>query len=295
LQPTDLTDRAAVKELVKGAEAVVHCAFGGAADHEQLIPALLEESAAAGVRCFIHISTTEAYESQQGTLDEDSPLQSSGNEYGAVKARIDAQVRSYADKFPNLVILRPGIIYGPLSDSWTVTPIKRLLQGWSPDLNTMQGIGGFVHIADVCRTILLLLSRPVSGLRVYNLVGPEVVTWANYFEMLRKALQIAASAQKTGVSEKAKLGVVRLLLKKLPTGFRRKITNLVTSVPVGGRMVAGWRRLHLVEPMSADKVLYARTVRYSNARLIQDGLAPRVNLTEGIQQSATWARQVGLV
>ena len=295
LRPADLTHRGAVDDLVQGADAVVHCAFGGDSDQEGATRTLLQAAAAAGVRDFIHLSTTDVYAAQEGTLDEDSPIRSKGQDYGAVKGRIDALVGSSSGRFQSLVILRPAIIYGPLSDAWTVTPIRRLLAGWRPRAEELQGVGNFVHIADVCHIIQQILSRPPSGLRVYNVVGPEVTTWAEYFERLARSLGVVIPAQDASASDKVELGFVRTMLRILPTLVRRKVVALAALFPGGVRMVARWKRLNVLEPISAEKALYARTVRYSTARLTGEGLAPRVTMEEGIQQSAAWAHQVGLV
>ncbi len=296
LRAADLTQREAVDELVQGADAVVHCAFGGDSDQEDATRTLLLAAAAAGVPAFVHISSTEVYAAQQGTLNEDSPIQSDGHGYGAIKARIDSLVRSTSDRFKSLVILRPGIIYGPLSDQWSIRPIQRLLAGWHPVAEELQGSANLVHIADVCRTIEQNLSRPPLGLRIYNVIGPEVVSWNDYFERLAQALGMAVRSltQDAHVSESVEVGFARTMLRLLPTTFRRKVTLLATSFPAGKRIIARWQRLHFVTLMPADRALYGRKVRYSNARLARDGLAPRVGLTEGINQSAAWAREIGL-
>jgi nucleoside-diphosphate-sugar epimerase len=236
------------------------------------------------------------YAVQEGTLDEDSPVQSGGRGYGAIKGRIDFLVRSSSGRFQSLVILRPGIIYGPLSDQWTIAPIRRLLAGWHPLAEELQGVANLVHIADVCRTIERILAGPPLGLRIYNVVGPEVVGWIDYFERLAQALDVAIPSpmQDRLVGEKVELGFVRTLLSVLPTSFRRQVTLLVTSVPAGKRMIARWQRLHLLGLTPEDKALYNRKVRYSTACLTRDGLASRVGLVEGIHQSVAWAREIGL-
>ncbi|PZR72037.1 MAG: hypothetical protein DLM73_14495 [Chthoniobacterales bacterium] len=295
LRPADLTHREAVDELVQGAYAIVHCAFGADSDQEKATRTLLLAAAGAGVRTFIHVSTTEIYAAQDGTIDEDSPIQSEGPGYGAIKGRIDSLVRSNFERFQSLVILRPGIIYGPLGDQWTIVPIRRLLAGWKPVAEELQGTANLVHIADVCRTIEQILARPPLGLRIYNVVGPEVVSWMEYFERLAQALGVAvpSSAEDQVAGEKVEVGFVRTLLRLLPTSFRRKVTFFVMTFPAGKRMIARWQRLHFLALMSADRALYGRKVRYSNARLKGDGLMPRVGLVEGIQQSAAWAREIG--
>src|SRR5205823_4603871 len=154
MHAADLADRAAVDELVRGADAVVHCAFGGDSDQEAVIRTLLDAAAAAGIRDFIHLSTADVYAVQEGTLDEDAPILKEGQDYAGVKARLDALVRGYAERFHGLTVLRPAIIYGPLSDAWTIGPIQRLTGGWRPRVEQMQGAGNFVHIADLCRIIV---------------------------------------------------------------------------------------------------------------------------------------------
>lgn len=297
LHPADLTEREAVDELVQGADGVVHCAFGGDSDQEIATRTLLLAAAAAGVRTFIHISTTEVYAAQHGTLNEDSPVQADGEDYGAIKARIDSLVRGSSNCFENLIILRPAIIFGPLSDQWTIRPIQRLVAGWHPVAEELQGSANLVHIADVCRAVVQLLSRPPRGLHIYNVVGPEVVSWINYFERLSLTLGIAVPSlpQDGNAGEKVEVGFVRTMLRLLPTSFRRKVTFLVISFPAGKKMIARWQRLHMVTSTSADRAFYGRKVSYSTARLERDGLAPRVALAKGIEQSATWAREIGLV
>lgn len=296
LHPADLTNREAVDELVRGVDAIVHCAFGGDSDQEEATSTLLQAASGAGVRTFIHISTTEVYAAQEGTLDEDSPVQSDGQGYGAIKGRIDSLVRNSSDRYESLVILRPAIIYGPLSDQWTIGPTRRLMAGWHPPAAELQGVANLVHIADVCRIIEQILSSPPSGLHIYNVVGPEVVRWVDYFERLAQALEVASPSptQDRVAGEKVELGFVRTLLRVLPISFRRQITLFVTSFPSGAKMITRWQRLHLLGLMPADKALYGRNVRYSIACLTRDGLASRVGLVEGIHQSVTWARAIGL-
>lgn len=294
LHSADLTRLAAVDELVCGSDAVVHCAFGGDSDQELATRTLLNAAAAAGLVQFVHMSTTEVYATHEGTVDEDARIQLAGQHYGAVKGRIESLVASRASDFHSTVILRPAIIYGPLSDAWTITPINRLLAGWRPSVKDLEGVGNFIHIADLCRIIEGVLSKPAVGLRVYNVVGPEVVTWADYFRRLAQALGVAVTPQETSTTRAVELGFVRSLLHAVPTGVRRKLVASLTTYSPSLKVVARWKRLHSLEPISAEKALYARTARYSIARLVEAGLAPRVGINDGIQQSAAWARQVGL-
>lgn len=295
LRPADLADPAAVDMLVKGANAVVHCAYGGDTDHVAATRTLLDAVVAAGVGTFVHISTTEVYATHAGTIDESAPLRAHGADYGALKARIDELVRTYADKIPRLVILRPGIIYGPLSDAWTIGPIRRLLAGWRP-AEELRGLGNFVHIADLCAIgVNVLREPPAPGLRVYNVVGPEVISWINYFESLAAAIGVQLPAHGPSAGTKAQLGFVRSMLKILPTGLRRNLVKSVSALRIGNRLVGRWRVMHQNEPISAEKELYTRDVHYSIERLVKDGYGPRVGIAEGIKQSAAWARQVGLL
>jgi nucleoside-diphosphate-sugar epimerase len=183
--PGSLGDQAAVRELVRGADAVVHAAVQwegprnrgagrhGAADvflgvnltgSLQLFQAAFE----AGVSRFVFLSTCAVHEAilDDRPLDEAHPLWPTSH-YGAHKAALEAFVHSYGlgQGWP-ICALRPTGIYGlahpPEASRW-YDLVGRVLRG--ERVESARG-GKEVHALDVARAAELLLradARRVAG------------------------------------------------------------------------------------------------------------------------------------
>ncbi len=183
--PGSLGDESAARQLVRGADAVVHAAVQwqgprnrGSGSHGapdvffgvnltgslQLFLAAFE----AGVSRFVFISTCAVHEVILGDrpLDEAHPLWPTGH-YGAHKAALEAFVHSYGlgQGWP-ICALRPTGIYGlahpPQASRW-YDLVGRVLRG--EPVATPKG-GKEVHAADVARAVGLLLgadAKAVAG------------------------------------------------------------------------------------------------------------------------------------
>jgi nucleoside-diphosphate-sugar epimerase len=117
-----VTDRERLFALLPGTDVVYHLA---AAQHEANVSDqwfwdvnvtgtknILEASASAGVRRFIHAGTIGVYGAARAEyLDEESPLQPH-NIYSRTKLEGENLARSYQDKLP-VVIIRISETYGP--------------------------------------------------------------------------------------------------------------------------------------------------------------------------------------
>jgi nucleoside-diphosphate-sugar epimerase len=174
--PGSLGDPAAVRELIRGADAVVHAAVQwegprnrGRGSHGdpgvflgvnlagslQLFRAAFE----AGVSRFVFISTCAVHEVilDDRPLDEAHPLWPASH-YGAHKASLEAYVHSYGlgQGWP-ICALRPTGIYGPAhppeASRW-YDLVGRVLRG--EPIESARG-GKEVHAADVARAVELLL------------------------------------------------------------------------------------------------------------------------------------------
>jgi nucleoside-diphosphate-sugar epimerase len=174
--PGSLGDEAAVRELIRGADAVVHAAVQwegprnrgrgshGAADvffgvnlggSLQLFQAAFE----AGVARFVFISSCAVHDVilDDRPLDETHPLWPKSH-YGAHKAALEAFVHSYGmgQGWP-ICALRPTGIYGlahpPRASRW-YDLVGQVLRG--ERVESSRG-GKEVHAADVARAVELLL------------------------------------------------------------------------------------------------------------------------------------------
>lgn len=141
-----LTDAEKLRELMNGADAVIHIAGAIAglnraqfhASNAAPIPALAEAAIAAGVPRFVHVSSLAARE----------PALSF---YAESKRAGETAIAAYADRL-SLVVLRPPAIYGP-GDRATLPLLKTLTQPVAFVPGRRDGRLSLMHVADVARVL----------------------------------------------------------------------------------------------------------------------------------------------
>ncbi len=83
------------------------------------------------VRRFVQISSIVAYgNSAEGELDEEQPVHADGGSYVLTKLASEHSVlAATANSAMELVIIRPGDVYGPGSRPWVILPIEAINKG----------------------------------------------------------------------------------------------------------------------------------------------------------------------
>ena len=172
-------DETAIRGLVEGASAVVNL-LGilferRRGDFERVHAALPERIAsaarAAGVRRFVHVSAIGA--------DPASP-----SLYARSKAAGERAVRA---AFPEAVILRPSVVFGPEDGFFNrfaamarISPVLPLVGGGGTRFQP-------VYVGDVADAIVAALARPDAAGRTFELGGPKVYSFE---ELLRYVLEV---------------------------------------------------------------------------------------------------------
>jgi nucleoside-diphosphate-sugar epimerase len=215
--PGQLGDASATRELVRGADAVVHAAVewagprnrgrgshGGAdvflgvnlTGSLQLFQAALE----ARVSRFVFISTCAVHEVilDDRPLDEAHPLWPM-TPYGAHKAALEAFVHSYGlgQGWP-ICALRPTGIYGlahPPRDSRWFDLVGQVLRG--EPITSARG-GKEVHAADVARVVEQLLTADAKAVAGQSFNCCDLYVSEEHVARLAKELTGSASAISNG-------------------------------------------------------------------------------------------------
>jgi nucleoside-diphosphate-sugar epimerase/predicted dehydrogenase len=144
---------------------------------------LLRLAGQAGVKTFVHVSSMSVYGAPKDSstiLDENSPFDERAAERGAYtrsKLAADRAVLDYArrHRWPRVVVLRPGTIYGPGAK----LPVGRFQLPSSSQRPLIAGSpripAGLVYVDDVVQAMLAAARTPVPGGSVYNLTdSPEL-------------------------------------------------------------------------------------------------------------------------
>lgn len=191
LRKLEITDRAAVRELVQGQDIVFHLVVApgtSTLDVAQQVNVsaaedLVREAAAAGVSRFVHISSVAAYgPPNQPVIREDCPLDvEQSARYGRTKALGELAVQKAAsDLGLELAIIRPGMVYGPRGWSWTVNLFKLVKKGVPVILGDGTGFAQLVYIDNLLDGMILAGTKPEAVGQSFNFVD-EPLPWKELF------------------------------------------------------------------------------------------------------------------
>jgi dTDP-glucose 4,6-dehydratase len=182
----DICDASLMASAVPGHDAVINFAAETHVDRSIMgarsfvetnvmgVQTLLDACLNAGVKRVIQVSTDEVYGSLgQGSWAEDAAVEPN-SPYAASKAGGDMIARAYAHTHGlDVCVTRCCNNYGPYQFPEKVIPlfITNLLDGLAvPLYGDGKNVRGWVHVADHCRGIQLVLERGTRG-GVYHIGG----------------------------------------------------------------------------------------------------------------------------
>ena len=184
----DATQVDSLRAAMKGVAGVVNCVAGDAA-HIVLNATALFDAAntLAPSPRIIHLSTMSVYGSAVGLVDEGASLRGDLGPYS--EAKVSAE--KLASAYPQSVIFRPGCVFGPGSEQWSVRFARLLLAHRLGDLGPAgDGCCNLVHVADVALAVVRALEDPRMDGRVFNLATPAPPTWNEF--LIRYAIALRA-------------------------------------------------------------------------------------------------------
>jgi dTDP-glucose 4,6-dehydratase len=182
----DICDQGAVEAAMEGVQVVVHMAAESHVDRS-IISAeaavetnftgsfrVFEAARAASVQRVLHISTDEVYGAcLDEPFSESDPL-NPRNPYSATKAGADRLAHSYFVTYDlPVIIARPSNNYGPWQYPEKLIPFftwRALHDEHLPVYGDGMQIRDWLHVADHCRALMLLIEEGIPG-EAYNIHG----------------------------------------------------------------------------------------------------------------------------
>ncbi len=162
---------------MQGVTALVNCVAGDELTLIRSTGAIIKAAQSTGTPRVIHLSSMAVYGTTEGLLSESSPPRADLGPYS--EAKLDSEV--IAQCYPRTVIFRPGCVFGPDSEQWTLRIARLLLAHRLGDLGPAgDGYCNLVHVDDVVLAILRALQTPASDGRVFNLSTPDPPTWNEF-------------------------------------------------------------------------------------------------------------------
>ncbi len=197
----DLTDSTVVQTLCDGCRLVCHGAAWLGTPYTKEVAwkvnvtgtaALAAAAVRAKVTRFVHLSSIAVYGPvREGVITEDWPLWTGVDLYGDSKIAGEAVLQDAARKGLPLVILRPGLVYGPHGRGWTLRFVDWIGAGRPAMVAGGHGYCWPVFVDNLVDAILLAMDRSVTG-NAFTIVD-TTATWREflgyYAHMLHKPIR----------------------------------------------------------------------------------------------------------
>jgi nucleoside-diphosphate-sugar epimerase len=272
-----VSDPAALAAAMRGVDVVFHLA---AAQHEANVPDeyfrainvdgtrnVLEAALSARVARVVHASTIGVYRWRPGdTVSESTPLEPD-HVYGITKLAGEQVVREYMGRLP-CAIARISETYGP-GDRRLLKLYAQAQRGFCLQIGGGANLHHLVFIDDLVTGLLLAARSPSAPGRSFVLAGPEAVT---------------------------SRAMLEAVLRSLDRDGR------ILPLPLAPLMAAARALEGVLRPLGVQPPLHPRRMdffRRSFAFTLEEakelGYQPRVGLDEGMQETAQWYLERGLV
>jgi nucleoside-diphosphate-sugar epimerase len=291
----DITDPAQLETALAGVGAVVHCAVGGREATVDGTRNLLEAALRHRVERVVHISTVDVYGDATGEVTEDVPLQLTGREYGDTKIEAEKVCGEYLERGLPIVLLRPTIVYGPFSESWTVEFAQRFQAGpWLLPAEDCAGACNLLYVDDLVGAIFRALETEAAVGHSFNINGPDRVTWNEYFQALNRAMglpPLVPASRRLGHASAALMAPVRVAAKFALKRFSGLIMGMYQRYGPVKRVMRLAETAIRQTPTTGEFRMYSKEV-YFPARKAQEllGYRPAFDLRRGTELSAAWLR-----
>jgi nucleoside-diphosphate-sugar epimerase len=295
----DVMDKESIARAMIGASCVIHCVSGSSEAIIQGTENILGVALAQNVRRLVHLSTTEVYGNVAGKIDETFPFRYMGNPYGDAKIEAEKLCWDHYNKGLPVTVVRPPIVYGPFSRDWTVGFAQRLQSGnWGIFKGYGEGICNLVYVTDLVSGILLAARHERAVGEAFNLIGPETITWNQYFLKFNAALGLPEL--RVIDPAKARLRAAAMdPIRSLGKYVLKHYSAALRKISQGNRRARGLLqnadRTLKTNPRTSELALYNRDALYlaTKARDML-GYQPAFDLDRGLDLSVRWLSNVGL-
>lgn len=275
----DISARGAWEAAMEGADLVVHTAAvveeAGDRDLFEQVNVtgtrnVLEAAADARVTRVVHLSSIVVFGDRfPDGVDETAPVRMTGAPYTDTKVAAEHRALAVAaSRDLEVVIVRPGDVYGPGSRPWTIRPLELMRARAVPLPGYGRGILSPLYVDDLVDALLTAATHPEAAGEIVTVTGGVGVPVRDFF---------GRYAAETGT-------------RLVP----------VPAAPTRVAMATIDRLLHAlgvdapIAPESVEYLTHPGTYSIAKARRLL-GWHPEVDLDQGMRRTLAWARAQGLL
>lgn len=296
----DILDKAQIAQAMTGVTCVIHCAKGADWTIIDGTRNMLDMALKVGVKRFVHLSTADVYGNPSGEIDETIPYQYTGNSYGDSKIEAEKLCWDYYRRGLPITVIRPSIVYGPFSKNWTVRFAHNLQSGnWGIFEGYGEGICNLIYIADLVSGILLASRHERAVGEAFNLNGPELITWNQYFQRFNTALglpELTFISPRNAKFRTTIMEPVRVSAKFSLAHFEGPLRWISQRFRHARELMKSVEKSIKTAPRLTELSLFNRNAIYLTTKAKEMlGYEPRFHVDAGLKMTIRWMEQVDLV
>jgi nucleoside-diphosphate-sugar epimerase len=288
-------------EGLRGCDAVISCVAGPPATITGMCRPLVRAAAAAGVARIVHLSSQMVHgQSLAPGTTEDSPISSRQPfRYNRAKAEAERILGSLASSAGlELIILRPGIVYGPRS-RWTGGIADELLAGEAFLVDDADRVCNAVYVDNLVHAIELALEPSAPTATAFFINDAGRMSWDDLVMPVADALALADAIRRPTVVEALEHSISprrERLVEFARAGARRLPRPLAEALRAARAAGRGGGRDEPVPPGFSREMTLLQTNRVhlssDKARRLL-GYRPPFACEEAMQRSISWLRFAG--
>jgi nucleoside-diphosphate-sugar epimerase len=303
----DGCDVSALQAAFTGCDAIVSCIVGDPDIIVRSAEACYEAAEAAGVRRLVYLSSMAVHgpHPSAGT-NEETPLSiAQPLAYGRAKVRAERKLRRLRQHGKTeLVVLRPGIVFGPRS-RWITDLCDQLSRGTAYLIDGGTGICNSVYVDNLVEAVKLSITQPNIDGQTFFVSDAEKVTWWHFYSPFAEAAGVAmndiACLPATGYvpsisdmagtlrASKAAQAILPLVPRRIKSAVKAAIR------PVTQENTDAWLPAKRLPSPSLEMTLLQQcsTKLESPSAGSLLGYKPHVSFEEGCKRSISWLQFCG--
>jgi len=305
----DVLDRDRLEQAFRGCDAVLHLATGDPRVIVGGVRPVHEAASRAGIRRIVYMSSASVHgQAPEPGTSEDTPLHRRHLlAYNNAKVAAEGEWKRLSQRGgPEVVVLRPAIVFGPRS-RWVASCAEELLAGRAYLVDDGRGICNTIYVDNLLHAVGLALTVPAAAGETFFAGDRERVTWREFYEPIARALGIDPATipsldrvpdLRPGVRDRLKglksSGLVQFGLRCAPPRLKRSVKAAI----------AGWRDGHVAASSGATASGPQPTFEMIELQRCQWqlpwskatatlGYQPIVSSAEGMRRSIAWLRFAG--
>jgi nucleoside-diphosphate-sugar epimerase len=305
----DACDMDALTAAFSGCDAVINLIAADPAVIVRNATVCYQAAQAAGVKRIVYLSSASVHgQSPAPGTDETSPLHTkhvfayNNAKVQAEKALIELRRRGSVE----LVILRPGIVFGPRS-RWVSDIANQLLANTAYLINNGEGICNSIYVDNLIHAIRLALTVPAADRNVFLVGDRERVTWLHFYGQIASGLgvdlqcvpRLDAPQFEHGAIEQLERfrssRSVQALLPMVPSALKSAVKGAISAATAPPQR-SPWVLPSTAGPQVTEEfaALHQCSVQlpWSKAASILD-YQPPVSFAEGMARSLDWLAFAG--